>query len=396
MPPIHRKALSGRSAHDPASIKRPVAPCCGRRGGRQNLANGAFRFRKLTRPINRRDENMLNHYGKDGAPLDALAPEDDWDLPQPPRQPPRREDLPPPPIKHEQSPASGEIARPVIENVPSRLPSQRGLDRCPAFMVRSALFRAGRIVLGVSHDGPVKGQGSYDLTLSGERLYMRDKQVWQAVISIVKRAPRHDIPIRIELAAIATLMGSSDHCGGALRRIWQSVERLSRAAIQVKLSDGQVHEGKLLSAAYRQEKKYFVELDMQWMAAAMCLDYQFKIDCERRNGLATSLAQWLHDFLSTHQSSPGLSVGYLRSLCGFDGQNRKFPAAIRTALSELKISAAALVADFEIIKNGRSSDAWTVVIVRGPEQPSFSGPSSPKAFDGMESLCIPKCRRVAL
>ena len=31
---------------------------------RQHLANGAFRFRKLTRPINRRDENMLNHYEK--------------------------------------------------------------------------------------------------------------------------------------------------------------------------------------------------------------------------------------------------------------------------------------------------------------------------------------------
>lgn len=214
-------------------------PACGRRCGMPHLANGAFRFRKLTRPINRRDENMLNHYEKDGAPLDALAPEDDWDLPQPPRQLPRREDLPPPPIKHEQSPASGEIARPVIENVPSRLPSQRGPDRCPAFMVRSALFRAGRIVLGVSHDGPVKGQGSYDLTLSGEQLYMRDKQVWQAAISIVKRAPRHDVPIRIELAAIATLMGSSDHCGGALRRIWQSVERLSRAAIQVKI--GRAH-----------------------------------------------------------------------------------------------------------------------------------------------------------
>lgn len=362
----------------------------------QHLANGAFRFREMTRPINRRDENMLNHYEKDGAPLDALAPEDDWDLPQPPRQLPRHEDLPPPPIQHEQSPASREIARPVIENAPSRLPSQGGPDRCPAFMVRSALFRAGRIVLGVSHDGPVKAQGSYDLTLSGDRLYMRDKQVWQSVISIVKRAPHHHAPIRIELAAIATLMGSSDHCGGALRRIWQSVERLSRAAIQVKLSDGQVHEGKLLSAAYRQEKKYFVELDMQWMAAAMCLDYQFKIDCERRNGLTTSLAQWLHDFLSTHKSSPGLSVGYLRELCGFDGQHRKFPAAIRAALAELKISAAALVADFEIIKNGRSSDAWTVVIVRGPEQPSFSGPSSTKAFDGMKNLCIPKCRRVAL
>ncbi|MCC7697074.1 hypothetical protein [Janthinobacterium sp. EB271-G4-7A] len=234
------------------------------------------------------------------------------------------------------------------------------------------------------------------MTLSGDRLYMRDKQVWQAVISIIKRAPHHHAPIRIELAAIATMMGSSDHGGAALRRVWQSVERLSRATIEVTLRDGQAHKGKLLAAAYRQEKKYFVEIDMQWMTAATCLDYQFKINCERRNGLATSLAQWLHDFLSTHQSSPGLSVGYLRELCGFDGQHRKFPAAIRAALSELKMSAAALVADFEIIKNGRSSDAWTVVIVRGPEQPSFSGPSSPKTLDGMESLCIPKCRRVAL
>jgi hypothetical protein len=362
----------------------------------QHLANGAFRFRKLPRPINRRDENMLNHYGKDGAPLDALAPEDDWDLPQPPRQPPRREDLPPPPIKHEQSPASGEIARPVIENVPSRLPSQRGPDRCPAFMVRSALFRAGRIVLGVSHDGPVKGQGSYDLTLSGEQLYMRDKQVWQAVISIVKRAPRHDVPIRIELAAIATLMGSSDHCGGALRRIWQSVERLSRAAIQVKLSDGQVHEGKLLSAAYRQEKKYFVELDMQWMAAAMCLDYQFKIDCERRNGLVTTLAKWLHDFLSTHKSSPPLSLGYLRELCGFEGQKRNFPSTILAALLDLQTSAPALVASFEILKKGRSSDAWTVAIVRGPELPSFAGPKILQVPDKSKSTSKPRKGGVAL
>ncbi|MGK5024232.1 hypothetical protein [Janthinobacterium sp. RB2R34] len=339
---------------------------------------------------------MMTNYGKEGVAIEAPAPEDDWDLPQPARS--RRVDtfIAPPfdPVKNPRE--IEKIALPVAKGCPLRLPSLFDPDRCPAFMARGPLFSSGRTMLGIPHDGPVKAQGKYSLTLCGERLYMRDKQVWHAVMNIVKRAPAHNVPIRIELGAIATLIGSSDHGGRALRRVWQNVERLSRATIEVTLRDGHAHKGKLLGAAYRQDGKYFIELDMQWMTAAFCLDYQFKINCKRRNGLTSSLAQWLHDFLSTHKSSPGLSLGYLRDLCGFDGQHRKFPAAIRAALAELKNSTAALVADFEIIKNGRSSDYWNVVIVRGPEQPSFTGPSSPEAIDRTESRCIRKTGWVVL
>lgn len=339
---------------------------------------------------------MMTNFGQEGMAIEALAPEDDWDLPQPARPRLASTFIAPPFVPVKNTREIEKIAMPVANDCPLRLPSFFDPDRCPAFMARSALFSSGRTVLGIPHDGPVTAQGKYALTLCGERLYMRDKQVWHAVMNLAKRAPAHNVPIRIELAAIATLIGSSDHGGGALRRVWQSVERLSRATIEVTLRDGHAHRGKLLGAACRQNGKYFIELDMQWMTAAFCLDYQFKINCKRRNGLATSLAQWLHDFLSTHKSSPGLSLGYLRDLCGFDGQHRKFPAAIRAALSELKNSTAALVADFEIIKNGRSSDYWNVVIVRGPEQPLFSGPSFPESFDRTESRSIRKTGRVAL
>ncbi|WP_409028513.1 hypothetical protein OX462_12170 [Janthinobacterium sp. SUN098] len=343
-----------------------------------------------------REEKMMTNYGQEGVAIEAPAPEDDWDLPQPAR--PRSAAIyiatQSVPVKNMRE--TEKIALPAAKNYPLRLPSFFDPDRCPAFMARSALFSSGRTVLGIPHDGPVKAQGKYALTLCGERLYMRDKQVWHAVMNIVKRAPAHNVPIRIELAAIATLMGSSDHCGGALRRIWQSVERLSRATIEVTLHDGHAQTGKLVAAAYRQEKKYFIEMDMPWMAAALSLDYQFKVNCGRRNGLAYSLAQWLHDFLSTHKSFPGLTIGYIRELCGFEGQQRTFPAMILTALTELRNSATLLVADFEIIRNGKSSDSWTVVITHGPEQPSYSAPSWYESSDEPNDLSYPTTRRVAL
>lgn len=86
------------------------------------------------------------------------------------------------------------------------------------------------------------------------------------------------------------------------------------------------------------------------------------------------LAQWLHDFLSTHSKSENLTVDYIREMCGFEGVTKRFPAQLRIALDELIKSAPELVVSYSIDDQGRSSDRWGVTINRGSEMPKFEMP----------------------
>ncbi len=318
-------------------------------------------------------------------PEEPLAPEDDWDL------------IPDVAqgivivgadhaVENGQVPlicADRQVLHTSAPVGPTVLSHRTKVDHFPAIASRSGLFCVGRSTDPLPYNGAVKAQGSYGLHFNGDRLYMRDKQVWEATMQIAKDAPGIEQEIQVALSDIAKRMGSSDMSGDALKWIWGSLERLAKANVQVRLHDGQVHAGSLLASTRHHGKQYFIQLDLALAVPLFALDMQFKIQSKRRLTLSTSLAQWLHDFISTHASYPrNLTLGYIRELCGYDGQMRRFPALLSAALLELSSAAPELVSSYEILKTGRSSENWEIKISRGADQPVFLMPKPGLGIDG--------------
>ncbi len=326
-----------------------------------------------------------------------LAPEDDWDLPQQPR--PRapingdalapaalstpREPSPP------RSPASGALghasATPAeaaqsaaASGIPTVLAHADRPGLFPALAARSALFRVGRpSASDAPHQGPVPSQGGYDLSLFGPWPRMRDKAVWEAAMGLAKELGNAAEPFRVSMSAIAARMGLSDTSGAALDSIWASLERLAACRIEFTLPRGARCGGSLLKAATKSGRARFIQVDMALAGPLFREDYQFKMDGSRRATLGGSLAQWLHDFLSTHEAQDKpLTLDYVRGLCGYDGARKSFPALLRAALAELAQKAPELLQSHALKKRGRASDAWAVELARGTARPSFAKPQT--------------------
>lgn len=324
-----------------------------------------------------------------------LAPEDDWDLPQPPRPrapadgdalavaSPPREAIPPRPLASRAathtSATPAEAAQPVAASgIPTVLAHADKPDLFPALAARSALFRVGRpSASDAPHQGPVPSQGNYALSLFGPWPRMRDKAVWEAAMGLAKEAGNAAEPFRISLSAIAARMGLSDTSGAALDAIWASLELLAACRIEFTLPKGARCGGSLLRAATKVGRARFIQVDMALAGPLFREDYQFKMDGARRAKLGGSLAQWLHDFLSTHdaQDKP-LTLGYLRELCGYDGPRKSFPALLRGALDELAQKAPELLQSHSLKKRSRASDAWSIELSRGSARPSFAKPQT--------------------
>ena len=313
---------------------------------------------------------------------EELRPEDDWDLPQEARlpimaTPPKERAMEP-----QGHPGAGIAATPAREHAPATkstplvLPRASKLDHQPAFLTRGALFSSAKHAAALPPNSPVKSQGSYDLRASGARLGMRDKAVWEAAMQVAKESGDAGQDIPVHLSDLARRMGLRDANGAALAGIWGSLERLANAHVEVELQ-GQVHAGKMLESATKNGRARSIRVDLGWSTAILEQDYQFKLDAARRAKLSGSLAQWLHDFISTHDSySRKLTIGYLRDLCGFEGQARRFPSLLNAALAELAAKAPELVAGHSVKKVGRSSCKWELAILRGPEAPAFCKPKA--------------------
>ena len=313
---------------------------------------------------------------------EELRPEDDWDLPQEARPPiaataPQRKAIAPngaagainaaPPVQ-EQAPAP--------KSAPAVLPHASKLEHQPAFLTRSGLFSATKHAAALPPNSSVKSQGGYNLRASGDRLGMRDKAAWEAAMQVAKESGDASQDIPVNLSDLARRMGLRNANGAALAGIWESLQRLAQAHVEVELQ-GQVHAGKMLESATKHGLAHSIRIDLGWSTAILEQDYQFKLDASRRAKLSGSLAQWLHDFISTHDSySRNLTIGYLRDLCGFEGQARRFPSLLDAALAELAAKAPELVAGRSVKKVGRSSRKWELAIQRGPEAPAFCKPKA--------------------
>lgn len=262
-------------------------------------------------------------------------------------------------------------------------------DVFPSLTARSSLFCASRIGTYNTDDSKIetielKCQGAA-LIYSGPRLDMHDKLVWETAVQIAKdrKAPVGTTFV-ISLRDFAARMGWKNPSGTNLKWIWTSIKRLSRAHLEYKATPkdhrgpDDHHEatavegvGNLIAGAQRRGDSYAIQICEQFSKFAFELDKQFLIQIKRRETLRGLLAKWLHDFLSTHTKEQEFDICYLRELSGFTGRQKDFPVKLTQALEELKESIPGLVANYEIVKSGKSSDDWTVVVQRGDERPQF-------------------------
>jgi len=280
------------------------------------------------------------------------------------------------------SPAAPAIARPV--------PRKANPRHFPGFIARSALFRASPSNDWHAQPTPVKAQGC-KLVLSGPKLGMRDKHVWETAIQIAKeRSTNVGDAFEIELRDFVRRMGSADFGGRALASIWESLQRLALCRVEFEIGDTCKGVGSLLATACRDGACLYLRLNADFAIPALLGDKQFLFDQARRKALPYALSQWLHDFFSTHKQARDMDLLYLRELCGYEGSPRNFPARLREAMRALIATAPELISSFEIDETGRSSDGWILRVVHGNDKPSFIQaermPTEPKRGRGGVAL----------
>lgn len=260
------------------------------------------------------------------------------------------------------------------------VPNRAKTDHFPGFMSRSALFRAAQ-TSNLVEEQPVQipAQGC-SIQVLGPRLSMRDKAVWEIAIQLAKETSIDmSQPFTISLREFVRRLGETDTSGAGLESIWQCLRRLSLARISFDIKGHCTGHGSIFSTAIKRAGVCYVRLNPDFVAQALTRDIQFKIDSPRRNSLAMHLAQWLHDFFSTHDPfKRDMDIAYLRNLCGYSGPKRNFPAKLQSAMTELSKAAPGLIQSFELIKATRDSDQWLLKVTRGSEIPRFELPAIAK------------------
>jgi len=265
-----------------------------------------------------------------------------------------------------------------------QLPHAEKVDLIPAIFSSSALFRVGGsddLPAAAPASAPpiaVEAQGTVNMTLSGPWPRMRDKAVWEIALEMAKASSNAADPILVNLSEFASRMGYADKGGDTLEWIWASLRRLSFCHVEFNSPSaaGPRLAGKLLLAARETAGRKEIEIDPAFAARLLGEDFQFATNRARRATLSTALARWLHDFLSTHatQDRP-FDLPYLRNLCGYGADKRRFPAELNSALADLVGKAPEVLESYSIGKPTRSSDGWTVALVCGGEKRRFERPN---------------------
>lgn len=262
---------------------------------------------------------------------------------------------------------------------PKPIPFSAKPNLFPGIFARSGLFSVARLTHPL-HDlaSPIriKAQGTYSIEFEGIPLTMNDKLVYESVIRIAKNS-NHDLmePLKTSLREIGHQMGWTALGGRNLAWIRDSLDRLARASLNYRLLDGVQRQGQLLLNVEKAMGGIAVSFDPSFVLAAFGVDKQFAIDSARRSSLGSPLAQWLHDFISTHTTAIPLSMKYLRELCGFDARSKSFPSLVESALQQLIASVPELIVSYSIDKPTKRSDLWQIHYVRGAQAPNFIDPT---------------------
>jgi len=315
-------------------------------------------------------------YPREDEPLDDWGDDDAAPEPSAPTQPPQAARHTPskPRLAH---PAPALQPAPTAEDAETGepMPRRAKTGHYPALACRSSLFGIG----AATPNAPdlvhvaLAAPASYGLKYSGPRLTLHDKAVWEAAIDLAKPTGRGvGAGAAIPLRAIAEHMGLSSRGGPALASIHARLLRLERARVSFTTHAGVRASGPLLASVAIIGQTATVEFDP---GIAQDLlgggEDQFLVNAARRRTLGSSLAQWLHDYASTHKAIPTLDLRHLRGLCGYGGEKRHFPKALSLALGEVAAAAPTLLKSHAINRNGQDSDMWTVDMSKGDENPVF-------------------------
>jgi hypothetical protein len=260
------------------------------------------------------------------------------------------------------------------------VPNKEKPDHFPAFMSRSALFRASQAT--ETNFDEITEIPSQDSTIRvlGPRLSMRDKAVWEIAIQLAKEeSVDMSQAFQVSLRDFVRRLGEKDTGGAGLASVWGCLQRLALARITFDIKGQCSGLGSILSTAVKSGGHCYLRLNPDFVCPALTTGLQFRLNSQRRNSLAMPLAQWLHDFYSTHTKSRDIDLAYLKNLCGYVGENKNFVVKLRKAMGELATSAPTLIAKFEIIKRGRDSEKWILRVVKGTELPQFDQPQHVKA-----------------
>ena len=272
------------------------------------------------------------------------------------------------------APAIVQAASAPLLEFPLREPRFR--SHFPEFFARSGIFAPG---YGGEDSGgaiAIKAQGC-EIEFDGPRLTMSDKSVWEAAVRLAKaEPPGASLGAELRLRELAAEMGWKDGGGTSLGWLRDSLSRLSESHVSFRYEGGPRGGGLLVEPPTSGRPWSRVEFDPAFVAAAFGKTTQFRIDCGRRRGLGSTLAQWLHDFLSTHSEARPLGLDYLMELSRHGGGAKHFPEQLRTALEELGRKAPELVAGWTVKKRKSRRSGPSATIGRGPEKPKFEMPAN--------------------
>jgi hypothetical protein len=290
---------------------------------------------------------------------------------------------------------------------PVPFPDGASPDRYPAIMARTSLFSARRRERGEADPGArveLCGHGGYKLVAWGPRLNMHDKAVLEAVLDITLASGLGiGALVPITLRDIARRLGLRWSGGSALEFIWKRLTTLDMVKLEFTLPNGKTRRASIMSTVDRDEQGNFdIRIHPDFFGHLYSEDKLFLIKRDRREKLTSQLAKWLHDFYSTHKGfkvegadgdagkegaaggdggetagaefSMLLKLATLRELSGYSGARKQFLRDLQSAMAELSAVAPELIGEFEIEQTGRSSDGWTLEVIRGSEKPSFTMP----------------------
>ena len=313
---------------------------------------------------------------------------DDWD------------EVPEPPIQSVTSNIHDEKVLDIKdEREPIPFPALQKSTYFPALTARTSLFSASRISRDATETSDsvkveLSGQNGYRLTAWGPRLNMHDKLVWETALQIAIEN-QHGMGARfcISLRDFAHRMGWGTQGGAALQWIWMSLRRLYFIRLDFELPNGAKGGGSMLSTAMEdQDGNFVLRLNPDFCGPMFWNDNQFLIKIKRRSTLTGQLARWLHDYFSTQRGfdvqttstdtgqklAPSREMNILvlglRKLSGYTGERKQFARELVDAMTELVAKAPELIASFDIKREGRSSDTWTLHVTRGDERPAYLVP----------------------
>jgi len=262
---------------------------------------------------------------------------------------------------------------------PCPIPFAHKPDHFPAFAIRSALFgvaRPDRTAATLPRTA-MKIQGNYGLEFEGPRLGMFDKSVWEIAVNMAKEQSLDmNEGMRSSLSEFAKRMGCASTGSRVIDLVWDSLLRLEQSGVALSLPNGKSGSGHLLGSVSKDSGGAWIHFDPGLAKPGLGIDRQFCIDTQRRRTLESTLAQWLHDFLSSHDQGKALTMAYMRELCGFDAQKKRFPERLAQALDQLQAKAPGLIVKYEMDDSSRDSDEWAISITRGGEAASFVDPLS--------------------